>query len=607
MGHWEFNDIDPYSVRVELTQRDQLNNDDVGIAEALVREVIQNSSDAGSGEGPVKVRFAIKTTTPAEQNGFLSHLAGLFPHLAACTVDTSILNENPMRILTIEDFNTKGLTGSFEALDRGNFDNFWRAVGKSEKSGQSGGRWGLGKLVYSSSSQIRVFYGLTVRKNDAGPSIMGQAVLSNHVVGNKYYPAHGFYFDKRSDNALRLQQPITDEQEINWFRTLAGVSRSGQTGLSIIIPYLIQSVTEQSIIAGVIANYYFPILAGKLAVEVGQTIINRETFLSIAARCTDEIASRIPFDFIYEISEPKETDATNAAIKPVSSSQELDESHFHPVDIELMKKRFGAGELVNVRLPVVVKPKRAPDVTSYIDLHLKALPEGKSPFSLFTRGPITLRGERNFAGAMAYGALVANDDQVSAFLGDAENPAHTAWNPHAEKLGPNWRNAPKTLAAIRRALRNLYMLVADQPETEDSEALLDFFSLVDKAQASAGKRKKTPKPQVNIPPRDKAISIRARKGGFQIIAGPAAAGWNYPRLIRVRIAYDMIGTNPFTKHSRFDFDLEKGSDVTLDSTASSIKILKPNVLNLIVDSADFSLEAEGFDIRRDLVVDARAL
>src|SRR5665213_3030013 len=134
------------------------------------------------------------------------------------------------------------------------------------------------------------------------------------------------------------------------------------------------------------------------------------------------------------------------------------------------------------------------------------------------------------------------------------------------------------------------MLVADQPETEDSEALLDFFSLVDKAQASAGKRKKTSKPRPLIPVREKAISINPRKGGFRIVAGPAAAAWTYPKSIRVRVAYDMIGTNPFTKHSRFDFDLEKGAEVTMDSTASTIKILKPNILNLIADSADFSLE-----------------
>jgi len=605
MGRWEFNEVDPSSVRVELTQRDQFNNDDVGIAEALVREVIQNSSDAPNGDGPVKVRFSIRTVTSAEQQQMLSHLAELSPHLQACKVETSVLDAPGMRVLSIEDFNTTGLTGKFDASDGGHFDSFWRAVGKSEKSGQSGGRWGLGKLVYSSSSMIRVFYGLTIRAGDAGPSMLGQAVLAGHVTGGKQYPAHGFYFRERAAN--RFQLPITDTAEIAWFTNLANVSRTSQTGLSLVIPYLIPSVTEESIVAGVVANYYFPILAGKLVVEVGDTIINRTTFLDVAATCTEEIAARIPFGFIHAISETKSSEQFTNAIKPISSSEELKDTHFNAADIEHMKSRFASGEIVHVRLPVVVKPKTDPDIVSYIELHLQALPEGRLPFYLFARGPITLRGEKNFSGAMAWGALVANDDKVSAFLGDAENPAHTAWNPHAEKLGLRWRSAAQTLASIRRSLRSLYMMVAEQAEVEDKEALLDFFSLVDKAQASAGKRKKTAKPRLNIPPREKAISIKARKGGFQIVAGPAAASWTYPRAIRVRIAYDMIGANPFTRHSKFDFDLGNGDEVTLDPTSAAIEVLKPNTLKLTVESVAFSLEADGFDVRRDLVVDARAL
>ena len=64
MGHWEFDTIKPSSVRMEVTQADQLNNDEVSLAEALVRESIQNSSDAFNGEGLVKVtgEFFAQTT-----------------------------------------------------------------------------------------------------------------------------------------------------------------------------------------------------------------------------------------------------------------------------------------------------------------------------------------------------------------------------------------------------------------------------------------------------------------------------------------------------------------------------------------------------------------
>ncbi|MER8508215.1 hypothetical protein NKH91_14650 [Mesorhizobium sp. M0894] len=612
MAHWEFNLSDPSSVRVGVTQRDQFNNDDVGLAEALVREVIQNSSDAHldpdaySDIGPVKVRFSLKAIHGGEAQKLAQQISALTPHFTACGIDTAPLAETSCRILVIEDFNTKGLTGSFDDIDKGNFDSFWRVVGDSEKSGQSGGRWGLGKLVYSSSSRLRVFYGLTVRKGDAGPALMGQVVAANHRIGDHYYPSHGFWFDQRSTGNLKLQLPITDATEIAAFGSMMGISRSGQTGLSLAIPYVLPGIDEATIIEGVVANYYFPILAGRLVVEVGDTVINASTFLEIAEKSQSVSNAQTPFEFVKEISDKADKTAGISAIKPIGSEQ-LDESHFTADDIATMKKLYADGQLVHVRVPVIVKPKNGPDKSSTIDLFLEALPNGERPYCLIGRGPIILPGERRyFSGAMARGALVANHTGIAALLGDAENPAHTAWNPRAEKLGQNWRNPQQTLTAVRHSLRNLYGLIAEHAETEDNEALLDFFSLADQAQGAKGKRKKTPKPIIIVTPREKAISIKARKGGFEIVAGPAAAKWTYPRAIRVRMAYDMIGANPFNRHSKFDFDLNTDDEIQLDAKNADIEIIKPNVVKLIVQSPEFHLSAGGFDLKRDVVVDARA-
>ena len=54
MGQWAFNEANPSSVWTNPNQGDQFNNDDVGLGEALVREVIQNSTDAGEGNESVK-------------------------------------------------------------------------------------------------------------------------------------------------------------------------------------------------------------------------------------------------------------------------------------------------------------------------------------------------------------------------------------------------------------------------------------------------------------------------------------------------------------------------------------------------------------------------
>lgn len=604
MGYWEFDRVRPSSVRMEVTQGDQFNNDEVGLAEALVRESIQNSSDASNSDQPVKVRFVIRELHGGDVRRLSGQLEGLRPHLAECGVDDAPLETDTLRVLTIEDFNTSGLTGSRTDTDKGNFDRFWRAVGDSGKKGGKGGRWGLGKLVYSSASALNVFYGVTVTHEDPSPCLLGQAVLENHRIGNDFHPAHGFYFDGRSQ-PLELQIPVHDPDELAFFTRIGSLARTDQSGLSIIVPWVRDDIDEESIIAGVITNYYFPILAGKLVVEVGNLTIDRESFLDIAASHTP--VHHVPFGFVKRISDTIGTRCETSAQKPVGNS-ELTEDAFSPDDIATMKGRFAAGELVRVRVPVLLKPKDDDDRTSYIDLYLQALPEGEKPFALIARGPITLPGERRYFGASAaYGALVAVDEDVAGFLGDAENPAHTAWNTQAKKLTEGWRSPAPTLSAIRHALRHFYALIADQEEAEDTEALIDFFSLLDQTQGERGKRRRSPKPKPEIPQREKAISIRRCDGGFDLVSGPGTAEWEFPRIIRVRVAYDMIGANPFRMHSPFDFDLGTSDDIEIEAEGVTCEPLKPNVLKVVAESKDFHVRLRGFDQKRDIVVDARAL
>ncbi|WP_439524129.1 hypothetical protein [Marivita sp.] len=602
-GYWEFNKADPSSVRIGVTQRDQFNNDDVGLAEALVREVIQNSSDAGSEDAPVKVSFRLKTLNGDEAGQLAAQFHGLLPHLSVCGRELPGAEQGPARVLVIEDYNTKGLTGSFEELDRDNFDNFWRAVGESEKSGQKGGRWGLGKLVYSSSSKISAFFGLTVRKGESGPSVMGQAVLKNHCIKNVYYPAHGFWFDGRSGNGLDLQLPVQDGEEVAQFKALFGVERTDQTGLSVIIPYLIDSVTDDTILAGVVNNYYFPILAGRLEVEVGDVLVNAGSFLDVAAN-VGKSGTPIPFAFVKEISDALESQEATVASGTIGDTR-LSSQHLASEQVEATKAAFSGGGLVHLRVPVMLKPKGKAQQSGNIDLFVRALAEYEDPFSLFARGPITLPGERHFTGAVARGAMIAHDDLVAEFLGDAENPAHTAWNSNAEKLNAKWDHPKKTLSAIRQSLRDLYNMIADQKETQDDDALIDFFSLAEKAEATKSKKKRVRKPKPDIPPREAAIRIRPGNGGFEILSGPGAEKWTFPKRIRVRMAYDMIGADPFKRFSSFDFDLNSTKKLTFETTNGDIKVAKANILFFDVTAADFHLKASGFDMQRDLIVDAR--
>ena len=66
--HWYFRDISDDPSEKELTQQDQFNNDEVALAEAIVRETIQNSTDAQAGANTsVRVRFAIIAINGSER------------------------------------------------------------------------------------------------------------------------------------------------------------------------------------------------------------------------------------------------------------------------------------------------------------------------------------------------------------------------------------------------------------------------------------------------------------------------------------------------------------------------------------------------------------
>lgn len=600
MADWGFDVLPGSLVETEPTQRDQFNNDEVELGEALVREVIQNSSDAALEGDSVKVRFAFTEIGGARTSALKELFEPLRPHFSACEIDVTAIESDSARVLVIEDFQTRGLTGRTDDFDGENFHNFWRRHGLSAKKGKSGGRWGLGKLVFSSASAVRAFFGLTVRYDDRTPLLMGQAVLSNHKLNNKRYPAHAFWFGSRGPDEIQL--PVTDQAVIAPLSRLFGFQRVAQPGLSIAVPYPSSKIDEESIIGAVVQNYYFPILAGRLSVEVGEQAINQTTFHDVAAALVGKDA--LPLEFVEEVN--KSPGKPFEASKPLSRSS-LDQEAFSNEQLAEMRSVYSGGQLLRVRVPVHLAPKDgASTVVSFIDLYLKALKEGQKPFALFVRGSITVPGEAKYSASVhAFGAMVAADDGVAAFLGDAENPAHTGWNGNAEKLVKRWKAPAQTLRNIRYALRELYGLVSEKVEQKDSNALIDFFSIPD--YSAGAKRPERTGIDRSIPtPRPKGLIVTPIAGGFTIRSGPAAQSWEYPRTIDVRVAYDLASGNPFKRYSSFDFDLAK-AEIEKRIEDGEILSVAENKIRAEVTSSGFQIRFAGFDTNRDIIVDARVL
>lgn len=598
-----FRKIGADEVEKEVTQRDQFNSDEVELIEALVREAHQNSLDARAGSEPVATR--IRFHVPAEEHrGFLRGLLSeLPPHLQACGIDTSRLDFTSTRFLLIEDFGTQGLRGAWDRKDEQPFSDFWRRVGKSHKRGQQGGRWGLGKLVFSSASNGRAFFGLTVRSDDpeATPLLLGQAVLATHADSSgAVLDAHGFFCRRREDG---FQLPVTDRSFIEKFSAAVGFTRGTRPGLSIAIPFP-ADISEQALIGQLVRNYFFPVLMGQLKSEIGGTTIDATSFNSLAqSHGGTHLRDGRLVDFIGTLRTSIEADKPHITL--ASEWTRGLQNALGEERLAALRDAYAQGELIHVRVPVRLKHRIRGELDSHFDLFLRTT-EGEG-YALVVRGAITLPLEsREFRSRRAFGALIARHPAVVEFLGDAENPAHTRWNGNAEKLNANWSAPAARLREVRSSLNALADLLVQSVDRVEPNAFIEVLSIPGGNTGTSKQQQKKPvviPPVVPPKPSNRKFSIQGKRGGFIVRGAPGLTDADLPLELRVSAAYDIVRGNPLKKHSPLDFDFHK-NEIALSSTGAMVEAVSANGLRIVVREPAFTVEAAGFDVNRDVVVRA---
>jgi hypothetical protein len=600
---WYFRDISDDPSEKELTQQDQFNNDEVALAETLVRETIQNSTDAqASPTAPVRVRFAIVFPEKETDRQILRRIiAGLTPHLAACGMPRPSASDPP-RLLIVEDFGTTGLTGSVEEKDNGQFSGFWRRFGRSNKEGTKGGRWGLGKLVFSSASSVRTVIGLTRRNGEERDWVMGQALLRNHAIAGSEKDSVGFWCRAHSS---RKGLPTDDANLCALLRDATGLARRSEPGLSLVIPYLLPDIRKEHLLAATIRNYYFPILTGRLSVTVDDTEIDAQTFDAVAASLPGDAVSQSALEFVRHLKNCRD-DEPHVIIPPEWQGTKITGELLGVNVATDLRDRFKSGEMLLIRVPFLLKNNNGDEYKTHVDLFLKSIRPGEKAQTLVVRGAITVPTEGKRANLLdCHAALVATDEPISQLLGDAENPAHTQWNERAEKLRAGWQRGGTVLRRVRAALPELHELIVERIEREDPFALLEFFSI-----PKADRSSTTPKTSVGRPPilpvtSPKAFRIDKRANGFAVLPAPGIETAELPLKIRVRCAYDVLSGNPFKRFSEFDFSF-LGADLSIEKKNAHCWPNAPNEIDVQVESTNFSIEVVGFDPNRDLIIEAQS-
>lgn len=218
-----------------------LQNDNIPELDLLVREAIQNSSDAALDEpgDSFTVHFNTGHFKPEKFNTLLTEVEDVL---------NQRFSEESADFLEIRDIRTAGLTGPIRMKDvtledHGNFFKLIFDTGKKQKKSNAGGNWGFGKSVYYRVGMgIVVFYSrikdgenyesrliITLVENEEDKnSILGQ--VSRRSAGKAWWGI------RDGEDLL----PLTDDIFINEILEVFGIQpfRQNETGTSIIIPYI---------------------------------------------------------------------------------------------------------------------------------------------------------------------------------------------------------------------------------------------------------------------------------------------------------------------------------------------------------------------------------
>ena len=652
------------NVLSEFFNAESINN----AGEALVREGIQNSLDAVFDESkPVRVRIVYggdsedgRTMAPSLKDAG-EFFDGLAEHLHASGFETPDEGE-PVKFIALEDFNTNGLCGDpsqWEKPDEHNpFFAFFRAEGWSQKE-DGAGRWGVGKFAFPSASRFRTHFGLTIPRNDRTPLLVGQSVLKHHKKGDKTHMPDGWFGE--FDETLGLPIEGDDPQSrhlITRFSECFNLKRRDEPGLSVVVPFLDEDATDYAkLLAGVVKDYYLPILQEKLVVELKHgdaeaEKIDREWLLSDAVDAhADELGGaelkaelKLANWFVEQRWDNELSPDIELAVAPkegdggpvwedvqVTSSRKVESltSGTGDDDDEQTRLRKEARRLLDMEQRLIAR------VSTHVftkDSDASAVKSDPAEFFVVLNrdddvggGPTFFRHvlkvsdvrSRHPAGFRAL--VVVPAGPLGKLLGDAENPSHTSWSSRADTFVGKYKYGNNLIKLVRNSPYRFVSAIRGGDEFElDRVVLSGFFGRVptDVGGPSTDNTdevddKDNPEKPEQSDTTDTTESLKTYviepdlAGGFSITSRqneevPA------PESLSLRVAYDVSAGDPLKKHSRFDFDFrETGADM-VSTIGCEYSVTGSNKLRFEEFENDFLIQVTGFDENRDLYISPRA-
>ncbi len=411
---WVFHESDPMGGAVGEAYANTLKSPGMQPEHVLAREAIQNSVDAGIEGKKVRVRFRLVQLSGKAKANFvaaasLENIATRADHLELPTPNCfGALSKprTPLSLLYVEDHNAVGLSG--EPHDPSS--NFFRLLlslgdrSKARTSTGTGGSYGFGKSVYSSSSAIQTIFAYTRFATDDGTEktrIFGCGYYASHEHRGKSFSGRAWLGTrKHEDNAGRLViDPFEGKAADKLADQLGFEPRpEGDLGTSILI---IDATVNLGLIVVGVEDWWWPrLVANKLDVEISDPVGH---ITAPRPKKNDQLR---PFIDAFEIA--RSVSAPKSGVQKHSPLQRMG-------DLSL-----GICGLVVAPLNEQGSPVVRSDRCNTVAL---------------IRAPLMVVAYQNFSSStpLVLGAFVAAEE-IDLVLKKSEPPAHDRWDPDSANL-----------------------------------------------------------------------------------------------------------------------------------------------------------------------------
>jgi hypothetical protein len=434
--------------------------------------------------------------------------------------------------------------------------------------------------------------------------LLGRSYLKPHALaagGPDYHGLGTFHAGAEGEPIAPLSGAEADA-----FASSVGFARKPHMpGLSLAALWPKEDVHAASIKTAVLSECLYQLTAGQLVVTVNGEKLDAANVGQELKKSPDTVKFAPMHKLIVAACTATDTAHRRPLkiIDPTDNSSRLSKESFEPKTLEAMRADWLAGEPVLIEAKTLLREKGKAPIPASFRLAL-AHAEPSDGGVVCVRDDVSVRGAVQWGKRAAVGLLLAQQNELSGFLGDAEGPSHEDWD--AEYVKERYSYAPQTIRAMKLALSGLYdTLSSAEADAPVENALINFFSWL--APEDAKKKKKAPpKPKPDFPldidRKPTLVTVAKHKDGFVVSAtADAAQAGAYD--LSIRCAYLMRFGDAFKEYSEYDFDLEKGH---VDAHGAATFSIKGNTILAIGAGGELKVRVHGLDPNRDLDVRVRA-